>query len=533
MIGRLVLSDRNIFKIKSGTKQVSGRKCLILSESHSEILIKTSKEFSTKDEYVKIDKHTNTIIEGLGFVGEYQDDLNIYYNLHTLGWMSNSKYSKLWDSINTNFDLTNTRDEYPNQVITIDPIGSIDLDDGFSFKWDTDYYYLDIHIADPVSFFDTNNPYMLTILQELLTRLQTCYIGLIKSKSTGNINKPIYPLYPTHLLPEKIVRLCSLLEINPSTDIKFRRAISFCFKLSIVTMELVDFQLKFTKLTNIKNYTYENYDQEINLESNLELKTNLVNLSNGLIVLMGVKLEPIDLNSDISLSHRMIEIFMILTNWQGGNYLVNNIGWTKTIIRTQDSIEFDENFDISQVPIYARPVLSHGANYSFGLSTESNTHYTLGVSNYAHLSSPMRRFIDMLNHLGFYQIDLEKIFPEFENIYNLEKINYKIKNYKKISNGYDLIKFIKTKSDCLSDNIEKNKFKACLFDWTLIQTSNKIKCMLVLNQPQYDFIKIVTVELPQTELTQELKKYMEFDVELYYNSNNFKSNKFPFSIKIL
>jgi uncharacterized membrane protein YoaT (DUF817 family) len=85
----------------------------------------------------------------------------------------------------------------------------------------------------------------------------------------------------------------------------------------------------------------------------------------------------------------------------------------------------------------------------------------------------------------------------------------------------------------LSDNIEKNKFKACLFDWTLIQTSNKIKCMLVLNQPQYDFIKIVTVELPQTELTQELKKYMEFDVELYYNSNNFKSNKFPFSIKIL
>jgi hypothetical protein len=57
--------------------------------------------------------------------------------------------------------------------------------------------------------------------------------------------------------------------------------------------------------------------------------------------------------------------------------------------------------------------------------------------------------------------------------------------------------------------------------------------MLVLNQPQYDFIKIVTVELPQTELTQELKKYMEFDVELYYNSNNFKSNKFPFSIKIL
>jgi hypothetical protein len=31
----------------------------------------------------------------------------------------------------------------------------------------------------------------------------------------------------------------------------------------------------------------------------------------------------------------------------------------------------------------------------------------------------------------------------------------------------------------------------------------------------------------------ELCKYKEINVEIYYNSNNFKSSKFPFSIKIL
>ena len=45
--------------------------------------------------------------------------------------------------------------------------------------------------------------------------------------------------------------------------------------------------------------------------------------------------------------------------------------------------------------------------------------------------------------------------------------------------------------------------------------------------------KVINVELPKINLTLELKKYMEFDVELFYNPNKFKSNKFPFSIKIL
>jgi exoribonuclease R len=556
MIGRLVLSDRNIYKLKSGDKHYSARKCHILSEFHNDILIKSSKDFNPKDEYVKINLESNTVTQGLGNIGNEQSDIDIYHHLHMLDWMSKSNYNKLWEQIDTSYDLaTNSiltsRIDYTNQVITIDPLGSIDLDDGFSFSYDNDYYYLDIHIADPMSLFNPNESIWIDILKELETRVQTCYIGT----------------NPTHLLPEKIVKQVSLLEdksIYPS-----RRAISFCFKISKYSND-INFNLKFTNLMNIKNYTYEDYDDKINLT--LDLKYNLITVSNKLIEIMGISIEPIHMDSNINISHRIIEIFMITTNWYGGNYLVKN-NYNNTIIRVQCPTNFPNDFDITQVPIYARPMLSYSANYisiselNFDIETElemietsiksndninsntctnnidkvfnkNNRHYTLGISNYAHMSSPMRRYIDMINHLGLYQIHLNDYLKDSKITDNIDKINKKIKNYKKLSNAYDLINHIKKLYP-----IEKNKnckFKACLFDWTISKStnknsinSNKINCLLVLNQSENNFTKMVNVELPQIELTQELKKYMEFNVELYYNSNNFKSNKFPFSIKII
>ena len=108
---------------------------------------------------------------------------------------------------------------------------------------------------------------------------------------------------------------------------------------------------------------------------------------------------------------------------------------------------------------------------------------------------------------------------------NTEYINKKTSKYKKLSNGYDLLKFIKS-------NPTENIFKACLINWVK-NISGKINSLLVLKQEKYNLVKVINVELPQIEQTNNLIKFMEFQVELYYNSNNFKSTKFPFSIKII
>lgn len=518
MIGRLVLSDRNIFKIKSGNKQVSARKCYVLSESKPNILIKTSKEFSSKDEYIKFEPITNSLIEGLGQVGSINPDLDIFYHLFTNGWTSKTKYSKLWtDYLETKpQDLTTSsgiqRFDYTQKVITIDPTGSLDLDDGFSFCYNDDYWNLDVHIADPVSWFDFSNPKFNQIFKELITRLQSCYIYQSENYE------------PTHLLPINIVKLVSLLEINSDSVIKSRRAITFQFVISKHKMEIESFNITHTNLYEIKNYSYSQYDEFINSVFNTELKTELVKLYNGLRNIIGLSVETYpDVVDSMDISHQMIEMFMILTNWKGGNYLVNDLTKQQTIIRTQDKKDLGENFNIQTVPEYARPYLSSSANYFTYNDSLYHIHFSLGISNYAHLSSPMRRFLDMLNHLGFYGIDLECV--DDLNL-DLDKINSQIKNQKKISNSWKLIKFIKSYPHL-------NKFRACLFNWVLETNSNKINGLLVLKNEEQKFISMVNVELPQIESTISLTKYMEWDVELYYNSSNFKSYKFPFSIKII
>lgn len=521
MIGRLVLSDRNIYKFKSGTKQVSARKCIGLSELNCDTLIKTSKEFNSKDEYIKFNPQTNTIIEGFGHVGSDLADLDIYYHLFTNDWESKSKYSKLWDQyLSTNpIDLATRsnihRQNYDTQVDTIDPEGSIDLDDGFSFSFDEEFWNLNIHIADPVSWFDFTNPLFVAIFKELQTRLQSCYIN--QSNKTE----------PTHLLPSNIVNLTSLLEINSCSPVQFKRAISFCFQISKRTKTIEYFTISHTNLSNIKNYTYSQYDEYINSVCNIHIKKELIDLTNTLRNIIGLSsLIYVDLNYQDNISHRIIEIFMILTNWYGGNWLINKLNKYHTIIRVQDKKDLGECFDIDMVPQYARAYLSVSANYIEHNISSNKNHYSLNINNYTHLSSPMRRFIDMLNHLGFYGLD----WIEIQNVnnfdINLDKINIKIKTQKKISNGWKLVQFIKT-------HPESNQFKACLFDWVIIQNQNKILGLLVLYQVEFDFISMVNVELPQIDLTQNLKKYMELNIELFYNSNNFKSTKFPFSIKII
>ncbi len=516
MIGRLILSDRNIFKIKSGTKYITARKCNILSEIEPDTLVKSNKDFNTKDEYIKFDPNTNTIIEGLGHIGTFQADNDIYYHLFTNGWISKTKYAMMWNEyINTNppdlaIKMGFNRINYSEQVITIDPENSIDLDDGFSFNFDNNYWYLDIHIADPVSWYDFEEPKFKQIFMELSKRIQSCYI-----KNTFNIE-------PTHLLPIDIVKLVSLLEIDASTKSKNNiRAISFQFVINKHTKTIESFNLTHTNLTNIKNYTYATFDEFIN--QTLNLKIELVDLCNKLRDIIGLSkdlYENIDRTNDIT--HKMIELFMILTNWYGGNYLKSKLNKSNFIIRIQDKKDFiDEHFDI--IPIYAKPYLSVSANYAYYTKTENKNHHSLGIKNYTHLTSPMRRFIDMLNHIELYNIS------NIDSNIDLEKINLKIKNQKKISNCWKLFEFLES----IKSKPELNKFKACLFDWTHTTDTNKINCLIVIYQKEYEFSSIINVELPQIIQTQNLTKYMEWDIELYYNSNNFKSSKFPFSIKIL
>ncbi len=510
-IGRLVLSKRNLYKIPINGKLVNARKCNLLSENSDDVLIQTNKEFSTKDIYIKFNKTTQQIEQILGTVSEPEDDLNIFHHLYTKDWMSNSKYNKLWEDMgfNPEHDVIqgySSRLEYNRQVITVDPLGSVDLDDGFSFRSDEEYYYLDIHIADPISYFDFSNPIMIEIFKEFINRINTCYIP-----NTKGSNLPI------HLLPENVVKYVSLLETTD--EIKTRRAVSFLF---IINKEInfLTYQVKYTELTNIVNKTYEQFDEEINTQH--EQKQELVNLVNSMIRNLGLRYKEISLGEDIS--HKMIEIFMIWVNFYAGHNMQHNKINESMIVRAQEKKDLPD--DLDKIPEYCLNFLNYSANYKIIKNDESLAHYSLGISNYCHVSSPMRRVIDMLNHLLMYETNNSLNLSEFikANI-DIELINEKIKLQKKISNAYELVKILKI----------NRTFKAFVLD--IIRKEDIIYGLLILSAniiidgEEKLFKKMVNVEIPKTH--DHIEKYSEFEVELHYNAVNFKTSKFPFYIRIL
>lgn len=519
IIGKLILSSKNTYKQVINNKSKSCKKCVILSgdykkdsdDNNYDKLIITTKEFSSRDIYISLKPDSNIIDQILGTVGNKNDDLNLYHYLYTKNWMSNKEYKKLWQIyiFDDNYDIVNDRQIYNNQVITVDPKESVDLDDGFYFNMDNNYYYLDIHIADPISYFDFSQPCMLQIFNEFITRVNTCYIPVINDKMGD----------PIHLLPNNIVDKITLLIDDKHIDKHIdKRSLCFKFKIDKETKD-VEFDIIPVKLTNIFNTNYDDYD--IKLNNNISEKFVIIKFINFLIDIMNLNYIKLDDNieniNNFDISHTMIEIFMIFVNYYSGKYFQKNI--RSMIVRAQDKYE---EVNLLTIPKYVHAFLNHAASYKLTNDYANNYHNALNINNYCHVSSPMRRVVDMINHMLIYNIDPNII----NNIINddiIISINTEIKRQKRINNAYELVKYLDI----------TNKFKACIMDFNTNPDNNITNLLLVVTNNNI-FKKIINVEVPLILINKiEICKYKELDIEIYYNSNNFKSSKFPFSIKIL
>ncbi len=482
-IGRLRLSSRDNFKVDLK----SAKRCNILSSKEDDLLIITNKEFSNSDIYIDIDTSTNTIKRTLGTIGNKEDDINIYYHLYTLDWMSNKKYRELGLKLNLDFDCEKNRSIYNNQVITIDPKFSVDLDDGFTITEDNNNYIIDIHIADPTSYFDFKNPIITEFINELKKRLCTCYIPF-----ENKIN---------HLLPENFMKCVTL--ISDDCD---KRAITFGTILN-KNDNTYNVEIFSSLLKNIKNYTYEDYDTQV-LQIDNHIKQKYIIICNKLLEIMNCKID-FDIND---LCHKFIEVFMIWVNYISGNKYSN------FIIRTQEKL--DTEIDFSSIPNILRSLLNFSANYQFkDGDLQKNYLYSLNLYNYSHVSSPMRRFIDMYNHLIIHNYNDN----ELQILLDKDNINIicdKLKIQKRIANAYELIKLLKI----------NNEFKACVLE---IKNHDTDLVLLGIFNEEFNIKKIILTKLPiKLDCDTKLKLFDIFDIKLNYNSTLFKNHIFPFSITI-
>jgi exoribonuclease R len=370
------------------------------------------------------------------------------------------------------------------KTFTIDPDTSLDYDDGFSIKKLNDNHtLLSIYIANVTIWMDSLN-----IWSSFSQRISTIYLPDRKR-----------PMLPTILSD----CLCSLQQ-------NMRR---FAFVIDIVLDE--ECQIISVNYTNalikvFKNYAYENHSLLADNDYQLLIET---------VRIMAKKYKYINNVRD---SHDVVCYLMILMNYHCAQDLYKNHNgiFRSTIIKKNITLPHSLPDDVNN---FIKIWNSASAQYVDLNSipdiemTESKTrHDILEMDSYVHITSPIRRLVDLLNMIKFQQnhnmIPMSSDAIQFYDkwIGQIEYINTTMRAIRKVQSDCSLLDTCFNKPETL----EKTYDGYC-FD------------KLVRNDGLYQFI----VFLPELRLASRitmrdnLENYEKRQYKLYLFNNEEKFKK--------
>ena len=444
----------------------------------------------------------------LSILGDCNNDEVTYKYLVYCHNLSNKK-TKIPSEISFDidkFDLSGYIDKTSAKVFSIDPPGTLDIDDAVEIKsLSPDKYQVTVFIADPTALItyynnsDFNN--------SIIKKLQTVY--------TPGRNYP--------MIPEKFSNdLCSLL---PN---KKRLALSLTFLVGLDGL-IDDKSWKFEKsiIVNKKAYSYKQAEDIINksIIKNNDLKILSV-LTQNIAQLQFKKLYKKKWDT-----HKMIEVLMVLTNQYAARFIKNNKTPIKPIYRYHEDSGIKPPDDVSEdVLSNIKFIGMTSAKYTMD-STRDLSHYGLGIEDYTHFTSPIRRFTDVFSHFIIKNIIYDDPIPKEFYFKDLNKfiktLNDNNTNSKRLSLDIDRIA-INNKISILPEKMLKTQ--VCVLDfWDegLVLYSEEINMRFyhrLVNESLDDLYKvnisedksnISVVELKTENIITNIKKYEMIWVELY------------------
>ena len=311
-------------------------------------------------------------------------------------------------------------------VFTIDPQNSKDFDDAIGIEIGEQHTTLSIYIANVPFWMDA-----LDLWNSFSERISTIYLPDRKR-----------PMLPTILSDA----LCSLQEKQPR----------FAFTLDIlfdnITYNIENISWKNTLISVSRNLRYDTKELD-----NYIPFTNLINFIQNI----NKKYKYID---DIRNSHDVIAYCMILMNYLSAKKLLE---YKTGIFR---GVKLDNTFvPAESLPDEVKNFLkmwnSFGANYAKYESLES--HDALDLDAYVHVTSPIRRLVDILTMITL-QIKLNLVtFNDNMQIFvdrwtsdaAIEYINSTMRSIRKVQNDCSLLKI------CQDDSIVLEKiYSGYIFD---------------------------------------------------------------------
>ena len=365
----------------------------------------------------------------------YQETFNKLWNETEFNSPENihKKYPHIFDnSENTTQNEKLRKRRFPI-AYAIDSIETKSVDDAIDISDDVVNPWVYIHIADTAN--------------SILPKSFLDKFSLLKGATQ------YFPENIQRLLPELFDQKISL------TEGKENNVLTFSAKINSETGEIMESEIFYSVVENIKRITYQEVDQFFLIPK--ELEHNPISAENkktieyfnkvmNLALIRRKRYPKVSSGDGFLLSNYLVEEFMILAGEIASKFCLDNkipilFRNQNPIHPTVESLTFiNESLDrCSGVSLrFLRKIYSQPANYS----PVCTKHSSLMLDSYTHCTSPLRRYPDMIVH---HQIraflsnsPLHFSFDELTQLSN--RLNYRLQSLKSWSSQSSLLRLLGT-----------------------------------------------------------------------------------------
>lgn len=355
-------------------------------------------------------------------------------------------------------------------IFTIDPDMSTGFDDGFSITRRADKYHISIYISNVTILLDALN-----LWESFSRRVSTIYLPDRKR-----------PMLPTILSDN----LCSLQEKTT----RFAMAMDICVNAD--TGEVSNITYKNCAIRVAYNYRYE--------ESRLHKDLRYKELYDATQLLASrYKYIP-----HIRNSHDVVCYLMTFMNYHCAQDLLSHKnGIFRSSILKTDNVDIPEKLD-EDLEKFMKIWYSTGGRYINASALDDTSqvrHELIKMDAYVHITSPIRRLVDLLNMIQFQanrsMVVLSEGAMQFYRNWTteseMEYINMTMRSIKKIQNDCSMLEFYTNNSGRLD-----NEYDGVMFD-KMVRTDGTYQYMVYLSS---------------LKLTMRINLHAEY--------NNFEKHKF-------
>ena len=423
-------NEKLVFDIvnkQNNLRKINGILSKLTNQRYKDKIVFHLNDLANKIENQEIEETLNYL--------EYKYDIKTYFN---------EAIKSETTSIIKNVKTDNNLEVLNEYILTFDGEGAKEIDDALSIrKLENGNYRLMVHIADPLSVIKTNS----IIFDEARKRTTSIYLS--------NITIPMIP----ELLSSDLISL---------KENELRHVVTYSFEID-KDGNVIDYNFKKNIIKVNKNMTYDEFNQILKNGSDDSEKLNTILLleeispllqkyynSNELYQQINRSSSNISNTNIIGLteSEKVVESAMVFTNYMVANYFKENnllfpfrnhnvsIEMINKLNELEESIKIENN---SQE--YVRYIeLAKNIYPRSVYETENKGHFGLDLSSYCHITSPLRRFSDIIGliclNIFYFKEHKEIDMLKFEKflIETCEEINKKRTPIEKFSSRYEYIK---------------------------------------------------------------------------------------------